>query len=69
MTKVSLYFKHGETTAEQIINRFEHVAPVLEVSIEMLAFLMTTDMANTEGVIEWDSDTNAFNVRELDDGV
>lgn len=67
--KVSLYFKHGETTPDQIVHRFQHVAPVVEVSIEVLAFLLTTDLADSEGVLEWDAETNSFNVRELNDGL
>lgn len=69
MAKVSMYYRHGHTTPEQIVNRFKDVAPIIEVSIEMFAIIMTTDMTDTEGIIEWDSETNAFNVRESDDGI
>lgn len=69
MTKVSLYYRHGYTTPEQIVHRFKDVAPVIEVTIEMFAIIMTMDMQGSEGIIEWDSETNAFSVRETDDGV
>lgn len=67
--KVSLYFKHGETTAEQIVNRFKEYAPVIEVPIEILALIMTMDITDTEGVMEYDLDTNSFAVRETEDGL
>ena len=67
--KVSLYFKHGETTPEQIINRFKDHAPIIQVPIEMLALIMTTDMADSEGVMEYDLETNTFSVRETRDGI
>lgn len=67
--KVSLYFKHGETTQEQIIHRFKDFAPIIQVPIEMLALIMTTDMADSEGVMEYDTDTNTFSVRETHDGL
>ena len=69
MAKVSLYYRHGYTTPEQIVNRFKDVAPVIEVTIEMFAIMMTMDMQDSEGIIEWDSETNAFSVRETDDGI
>ena len=67
--KVSLYFKHGETTPEQIIHRFKEYAPVIQVPIEVLALIMTMDMVDSEGVMEYDMATNTFSVRETDDGL